>query len=239
MTQVFPTVIFWLMVFLFSGELIFNLLKKERPAQSCRTLETWTSLAGLLFIAFTVRRPPLFGSFEAGCYIIFTLILLAKVSREPVFLMNSIVVLFILGIQIGTPMVINDDYYMYDNIWVILFFNLRLLSAAFFVHVMVLYLSCLFRRSEESVPSLLKYARNPLLFGAVIYLSSEWSGSLWCLNWFGDAWRWSDGFLKASMLFLMVMTVSHLPQVLGRNKLLRTILGSLPGSFALWMIFFH
>ena len=239
MTQVFPTAIFWVMCFLFSGELIFNLLKKEVVAQGFRALGTWTSLAGLLFIAFSARRPPLFGSFEAGCYIIFTLLLLAKVSREPVFLTNSIVILFILAIQFGTPMAINDDYYMYDNIWVVLFFNLRLLSAAFFVHVMVLYLSCLLKRSDESVPPLLKSARYSLLIGAVIYLSSEWSGSFWCLNWFGDAWQWSHGFFKASMLFLMVMTVCHLPQVVGNNKLIRTILGSLPGSFALWMIFYH
>lgn len=242
MIQDFPTLVFWVMFLQFSGELLFLCLKKDRIAKGVRTLGIWTCLAGVLFIVFSTKRPPLFGLFEACLYIVFVVLLLASACRKKVFLINSIVVLLILLLQFGKPIALNEDYYMYDNIWVMLFFNLRLLSAAFFVHVMVLHVSCFFERSDDRSderPFLLKHARYQTLVGAVIYLCSEWSGSLWCLNWFGDSWQWSTGFFKASLLFLLVMVVCHLPPALGKNRLLRTILGSLPGTFALWMIFYH
>ncbi|MCD4677571.1 MAG: hypothetical protein K8S18_16490 [Desulfobacula sp.] len=238
MIQVFPPAVFTVTFLLFSVELIFILLKKERMANGFGALGILTCLAGVLFIVYTTRRPPLFGPFEAGLYIVFILALLGKAYQKKVFLINSIAVLFVLAHQFGEPFVVNDDYFMYDNIWVILFFNLRLLSAAFFVHAMVLHLSNFFQRSDENA-FLLKYARYHTLFGVFIYLCSEWSGSLWCLNWFGDSWRWSSGFFKASILFLLVMAACHLPQILGKNKLLKTLLGSFPGFFALWMIFYH
>jgi hypothetical protein len=235
MTPNFPTIIFWTMFLVFLGELIFLLLKKERMAKWAWTLGTLTCLAGVLFIVFTTKRLPLFGPFEACFYIVLVMALLARPYGANISLINSIVILAILALQIKNPMAVNSDYYMYDNVWVMLFFNLRLLSAGFFVHAAVLYLSHLFEGSDE----LLKYARYQTLIGAVIYLCSEWSGSLWCLNWLGDSWRWSNGFFKASLLFLLVMLICHLPPFQGKNRFLRPLLGTLPGIFALWMIFYH
>lgn len=225
------------MYVLFSLELLFILFQKEKIAVYFNTLGLLISFSGLLFIVFETKRPPLFGSFEAGVYIVFILSLLAKVCPKKIFLVNSIAVLSVLSLQFG-QYAVNDDYYMYDNLWVILFFNLRLLSAAFFVHAMVLHLTCLFKGSDNN-SSLLRYARYHSLIAVFIYLCSEWSGSFWCLNWFGDSWRWSNGFLKASILFLLVMAGAHLPVNLGRNRLVKAVLGSLPGCFILWMIFYH
>jgi hypothetical protein len=77
--------------------------------------------------------------------------------------------------------------------------------------------------------------------GTCIYLSGEWSGSLWCLNWLGDSWQWSRGFFRASLLFLLVMAACHLPApkkgVL--NPVFKGISGALPGIFGLYMIFFY
>lgn len=235
MAQDFPTIVFWTMFLVFLGELIFLILKKNRMAKGTRTLGTLTCLAGVLFIIVTTKRPPLFGPFEASFYIVLVMVLLARPYGKNISLINSIVVLMILVFQIKKTMAVNVDYYMYDNVWVVLFFNLRLLSAGFFVHAAVLYLSHLFEESDD----VLKYARYQTLIGTIIYLCSEWSGSLWCLNWLGDSWRWSNGFFKASLLFLLVMLICHLPPLLGKNRFLRTLLGSLPGIFALWMIFHH
>lgn len=247
MIRIFPTLIFWITFLLFSGELMFVLLKKEKMAKGFRIAGIWSCLTGVLFIVFSARRLPLFGPFEAGFYIVFILTFLANTYREKTRflpgralfpLVCPIVVLLVLALQLRTPLAINDDYYMYDNLWVILFFNLRLVSAAFFVHVMVLHLSCFFERLDDT-SMLLKTARYQTLIGVFIYLCSEWSGSFWCLNWFGDSWQWSSGFLKSSLLFLLVMAGFHLPVLLGRNPWIKVILGFLPGTFALWMIFYH
>lgn len=239
MTQGFPMVVYSVMFLLFSFELIFILFKKSRIANGFNILGTLACLTGLLYIFFITKRPPLFGAFEASFYIVFILAMLAKAYHgKNISLITLIIILLILALQIGKPIVLKDDYFMYDNIWVMLFFNLRLLSAAFFVHVMILYIAYFFESADKN-DFLSRYARFYLLIGTFIYLISEWSGSLWCLNWFGESWLWSPGFLKASMLFLLIMLGCHMPQLLGKNKLLKTILGSFPGCFALWMIFYH
>ncbi len=269
MVENIPGIIVQAMFLIFLIELVCRLAKKYRTAGVARILGIGVCLFGVLYIVFTAKRPPLFGPFEAGSYIILILLLLSAGNRRNTFfLINASVILGILVLQFAHPLGMNEDYYMYNNIWVILFFNLRLTAAGLFVHAAVLYLTYFFdppdqpksghpclgetgttqiRTSEAGTTnigptdngSLLKKARVRTLTGAAVYLCSEWSGSLWCLNWFGDSWQWSNGFFKASLLFLLVMLTCHLPPVPGRKRLFRTILGSCPGIFALWMIFFH
>jgi hypothetical protein len=247
MIQIFPSIVFGSTFLFFFGELILVLLKKKTMANGFRIAGIVSCLTGVAFIIFSARRLPLFGPFEAGSYIAFILALLTtvfapKISGRPgnmaYLMIRPLAVVLVMALQFGHPLAINDDYYMYDNLWVILFFNLRLVSAAFFVHVMVLHLACLFERQDDSAV-LLKTARYQALTGVFIYLCSEWSGSFWCLNWFGDSWQWSSGFFKSSLLFLLVMALFHLPVSVGRHRWIKVTLGSLPGTFALWMIFFH
>jgi hypothetical protein len=259
MVENIPGIIVQAMFLIFLIELVCRLAKKPGTAVVVRTLGIGICIFSVLFIVFTAKRPPLFGPFEAGSYIILILLLLSAGNRRNTFfLINASVILGILALQFAHPLGMNEDYYMYNNIWVILFFNLRLTAAGFFVHGAVLHLSYFFESPDQAKTSeagtseagatktipadtgaVLKQARVRTLTGAVVYLCSEWSGSLWCLNWFGDSWQWSNGFFKASLLFLLVMLTCHLPPVPGRKRLFRTILGSCPGIFALWMIFFH
>ncbi|MCD4718615.1 MAG: hypothetical protein K8S13_01980 [Desulfobacula sp.] len=243
MTADFPTIVYYLVTGIVILELLGAGLKKTSMAHLFLILRTCTCLVGIVYIAFFVGRPPLFGPFEAMVYIIFIMGILALAfgknhgRKNYFFGFNSLVVLLILLSQTGESMALNDDYYMYTNIWVILFFNLRLLSAAFLAHGAAIYICIVFLKKEEDI--LAAGARNILLAGTCVYLASEWAGSLWCLNWFGDSWRWSHGFFKASILFLLVMAVCHLPAVIARNRIGRGIIGTLPGIFILWMIFFH
>jgi hypothetical protein len=254
-----PGLIVQAMFLVFLIELVCRFVKKPGAAGYLKALGIGICTFSVLVIVFTAKRPPLFGPFEAGSYIILILLLLSAGNKTDTFsLINAVVILVILALQFAHPLGMNEDYYMYGNVWVVLFFNLRLTAAGLFVHGAVLHLSHFFEpagqtktseagtgesRAAQTSPSdtgaVLKQARVRTLTGAVVYLCSEWSGSLWCLNWFGDSWQWSNGFFKASLLFLLVMLTCHLPPVPGRNRLLRTILGSCPGVFALWMIFFH
>lgn len=247
MIQIFPMTLFKIMLLLFACEAVFILFKKARIADGFNILGILACLTGLIYIIFITRRPPLFGPFETSLYIIFVLNVLQKVYRQKTFsllwktrylLITSIIILLILILQLGKPIVISENFFMYDNIWVILFFNLRLLSVAFFAHAMILYLTCFSEGREES-DIITRSARVNLLVGTFIYLISEWSGSLWCLSWFGECWRWSHGFFKSTMLFLLVMLVCHMPQLSGKKKLLKITFGILPGCFALGMIIYH
>ncbi len=246
MTANFPTLIYLVVTGMVLVELLGVIMKQERIYFWFLTLRIWTCLAGILFIAFCVHRPPLFGPFEASIYIVFIMGILARIfqqtrGRQPGFsLFSSLGVLIILLSQIGKPMGLNEDYFMYGNLWVILFFNFRLLAAAFLAQGASQYLGHLFAPGGQEKTDLLSLAgRNTLLAGAALYLVSEWAGSMWCLNWFGDSWQWSQNFFKASILFLLIMTTCHLPPGLSRNKVARGVSGTLPGIFILWMIFYH
>ena len=239
----FPTIIFRVVIGMVILELFTAGLKQDRIYSLFLHLRIWTCLAGILFIFFSVGRPPLFGPFEASVYIVGVMGILARIFQKnagslPWFsLVNSLGALIILFIQWGKPMGLNDDYFMYGNLWVNLFFNFRLLTAAFLVHGASQYFAHLLEKKEADV--LAMGGRNTLLAGACLYLVSEWAGSLWCLNWFGDSWQWNRGFFKASLLFLLIMAVCHLSPGLARNKIARGIAGTLPGVFIVWMIFYY
>ena len=82
-------------------------------------------------------------------------------------------------------------------------------------------------------------ARTMILTGLVLFLCSEWAGSWWCLNWFGDSWRWSRNFFKAAMVFMVVMLSCHLPPWVARHPRIKAVTGTLPALFLLWIIFHH
>lgn len=239
----FPTLIYRVITGLAILELFTAGIKQNRIYGLFLHLRIGTCLAGILFICFSVGRPPLFGPFEASIYMVGVMGILALVFQKNAgplsgfALFNSLGTLMILFIQWDKPMGLNDDYFMYGNLWVNIFFNFRLLTAAFLVHGASQYLAHLLGKQDTETLSM--GGRNTLLAGACLYLVSEWAGSLWCLNWFGDSWQWSRGFFKASILFLLIMAVCHLPPGLTRNKIARGITGTLPGIFILWMIFYH
>jgi len=241
LTSDFPTIIYLLA----TGTALFELLaagmKKQRIYTLFVNLRILTCLAGIIFIGSAVGRPPLFGPFEAAVYIVFVMGILARVFQKnqgykPGFaLLNSLTVLIILLMQMNRSMLLNEDYFMYGNFWVNLFFNFRLLAAAFLAHGASQFLG----HMVEKTDTLSIAGRNTLLAGACLYLISEWAGSMWCLNWFGDSWQWSRGFFKASILFLLIMAVCHMPPGLTKNRTIRGVSGILPGIFILWMIFYH
>lgn len=239
----FPTLIYQVVTGLVILELLAAGLKQDRIYGLFLHLRIWACLAGILFIGFSMERPPLFGPFEASIYMVGVMGILARVFQKNTgpltgfVLVNSLGALIILFLQWGKPMGLNDDYFMYGNLWVNIFFNFRLLTGAFLVHGASQYLAHLLGRKDAELLSM--GGRNTLLAGAGLYLVSEWAGSLWCLNWFGDAWQWSRGFFKASLLFLLIMAVCHLSPGLSRNRIARGIAGALPGVFIVWMIFYY
>jgi len=239
----FPTIVYLVITGLVMVELPAVGFKTNKIYSLFVSLRLLTCFTGIVFIGFSVGRPPMFGPFESTVYILFIMGILSLVFQKNwgyqrrFALFSSLGVLIILLLQWSKPMALNGDYFMYTNLWVTLFFNFRLLAAAFLAHGACQYLGTLFGEKKEVVLS--SGGRNTLLTGACLYLAGEWAGSLWCLNWFGDSWQWSRGFFKASILFLLIMVACHLPPGITRNKVIRGVSGTLPGIFILWMIFYH
>lgn len=197
-------------------------------------------LSGILFVWVSAARPPLFGAFEALVLVLFVMgslsLLFGRHFHRPglFYIFHSLTALLLVGMHWNQPMALNQDYYMYGNVMVIAFFTLRLTAAGILAHAAVQYIYSGVEREASW-----QGGRNTLLMGTCVYLASEWTGSLWALNWLGDSWQWSHGFFKAAILFLLVMTACHLPARFLNSRGFRTLSGMLPGTFLLWMIFYH
>lgn len=250
MTLEFPSIIYAGMLVFFSLAFVFHLSGQTKPAGMLFIPGFIVSCAGVAGMVVNESRLPLFGPFESVLSLVFYLGLFTLLNRNPCIPARTLAaidraamaaILILLAIQAANPMELNSDFYMYDNLWVNLFFLLRLAATALFIYAGLVLCTSAWVKRLRPLPSDMSghLGRNFLLSGIAAFLCAEWSGSFWCLNWLGDTWQWSRGFFRGSAVFLLVMLACHLPPYLARSNWARALFGSLPGLFCLWMIFFR
>ncbi len=241
---------FSVFIVFFLASLLF-FLKKENLSRLAGYIGCFLCGTGIMFMMILEKRPPLFSPFECTIYIVFILsflvllpkhALLSNLSKDNIPGLTYIVILLILSLQIISPITFDKDFYMYDVFKVLIFFNFRLIAAALFIYSAIIVNSCFLSKStmdNHEKKILLKNGNNFLLTGIAVYLISELSGSMWCLSWFGDTWMWNKGFFKASIVFLLVMAVFHLPNSHSKSYITKAALSSAPAIFTLWMVLFY
>lgn len=243
----FAPLIYRVILIMAVSQALASFIDKPRLHNLILKLKTLACAVAIALVWGAAGRLPLFGPFEAMVLILFVTGVLAQVftrkSLSDILFsrINSLVTLGILALIWFQPMTLNPNYYMYENIWVFLFFFLRLVAVAVLVHGTVQFL-CLAWSGEnkDGIDGFyFQGGRNTLLIGICTYLTSEWAGSLWCLNWLGDSWQWSQGFFKASLVFLLVMMACHLPGQMVKRPVVKGVIGSIPGIFGIYMVFFH
>ncbi|OQY01878.1 MAG: hypothetical protein B6I26_02625 [Desulfobacteraceae bacterium 4572_130] len=274
--------IYLIITFLFLLGFIFNFFKKFLLARIVMSMGSILCFLCIILLIIIEKRIPLFGSFESTVYIIFLVSIIEIISKnfiETAFYKNRISLIMciaffiILLLQKNSPKIFNNDFFMYGNLWVNIFFNLRLVGAAFFIYAAIIANAVMWTNlninlsdiNQSNINSLsinsnmpsqnncnsnninikfiknnaIHMARNFLLIGVAIYLVSEWAGSLWCLNWLGDSWRWTKDFFKASIVFLFVMLCFHIPVSFKYSSKIKLPAMSFPAMFIIWMILFH
>jgi len=251
-----PFIVYSAMVVFFLTALVLGLLKQVRWGKFVGFLGSAACGAGVTWLMFSEQRLPLFGALESVMYVSFVLTLLANftlprveaVCKQRLTLVTHGVICLLLAVQATRPMAFNADFFMYDNLWVNLFFNLRLNAAGVLIWAAILFIvGVWFCEAKDAKKTsgratsdrLIHQGRNFLLAGIVVYLMSEWSGSLWCLNWLGETWQWSRGFLKAAIIFLLAMIASHLPISMGGLPRAKALFGICPGIYIFFMLFQH
>lgn len=199
-----------------------------------------------ILIVFSEHRLPIFGDFESVTTIGLVLGFLHLLnfycstpadrrfydSHAKWITVSILLLLTYLAFFPKTP---NPDFYMYDDIRVIVFFHFRILASGVFIYSALILCAAL----HHGFPDYIRTGRNFLLTGAAIFLISEFSGSLWCLDWYGDSWHWSKGFLKAACLFLVAMLACHIPPNWNLSNRVRAVIGSIPAAGSLWLLFLH
>ena len=201
------------------------LMKKQTASLIFGSIGTLASFAAVILIIVKAGRPPIFGQFEIVMAMVCIMSGLGLVndrslkksegvSNEPEISPwvwgANVFLLFYLAFY---PKTLDQDYYMYDDFWVVSFFFFRIAASAVFLFAALIFAKTAFHQfAETRTAALLHKGRNYLLVGSTVFLFSEFSGSLWCLHWYGDSWHWSRGFFKASIVFLCrAMFACHIP----------------------------
>jgi hypothetical protein len=237
----------------FSLAWVLFFLKKTSLSKFAGYLGCFLCGTGILFMIILEKRPPLFGPFESTIYIVFILSFLFLLPKHALLsdlpkdnipgLTYSIILLMLLLQTIRiSPLTFDKDFYMYDVLKVLVFFNFRIIATALFIYAAIIINSYFLgktRMKNHEKEMLLKNGSNFLLAGIAVYLISELAGSMWCLSWFGDTWMWNKAFFKASIVFLLVMAVFHLPNSHSKSFKTKAVLSSFPAVFTLWMVLFY
>ncbi|MBU4054728.1 MAG: hypothetical protein KKA41_10210 [Proteobacteria bacterium] len=222
-------------------------MQMRRPSLWFGCFFTALSLITLALIIFDTHRLPIFGHFEIITQIIFLVGLSGLQGQRifqqlhpglisPVMTGSWMLSLLLLILLYFFPKTVNPDFYMYGHASVQVFFNFRICAGSFFL---IGALNICVSPLKNAPIHALYTARNFLLIGAICFLISECAGSFWCLNWYGDSWHWSKGFLKASCVFMGLMLAFHVPGNWKWPKALHMFMGCLPGLGILWLLFMH
>jgi hypothetical protein len=172
-----------------------------------------------------VGRLPVYGQIEANLHIALVLALcMAFVGRRPDIAAippwGRLVVAALLGRALIGHDGMNPDYFLYQFWSVQLFFFLRLSAGGVIVLAFILYVRSWVRTPESDLnneAARLRAANHFLIAGAILFLGSEFSGTLWCAMGYGDTWHWTPNFLKSAVLFLLLMLPLHAPRWFKKN----------------------
>jgi hypothetical protein len=202
-------------MFFYGGAVLLSLFQERLLGMIAYLIALLSHAFNIVLIICIANRLPLYGPFESIMYISFLASVfgiryyfernkfkLAQLTTISIFLLMSLLIFY--------PVKLNYDYFMYDNIWVILFFQLRLMAMSCFLYALIYYIAALRLTNSEQI-QLCQYGRLLLLLGSGLFLGGEFAGTIWCFNGWADVWRWSKGFYRSASIFLLIMLVFHLP----------------------------
>ncbi len=201
--------------------------------------------ACILLIVFAAKRLPLYGMFEsittilwsAGlCFYIYGGVRKASASE---FFLCCAVMLLISGLVLTGQAGLSSDFFMYQVPWVQSFFFSARIAAGIILFAGIRYSAALKDSFDSRSPgSCPKNQDFLLLAGAVFFLCSEFSGSIWCLKGWGDSWRWSSNFFQSAAIFFLLMLNLHIPLSLSARPRIVNALGAF-SSYAAVFLFLY
>ena len=209
---------YFLLFFTFGLVLCFRLLGWPRPER----VFAWGAMVGNALLVGSLwvlsGHVPVFNIFESFLLTVLMLVVLTLVFTEQgperlcirTWIWAEVILLF--GILLFYPKNHAQERFYDKDLYVVLFHVGRAAALAVMLSASGFYAEFLrtFRRSA-SQDDLLHMGRNFLVLGTILFLISEYAGILWCLNGWGDFWRWNYGFLSSAFIMLYLMLVFHLP----------------------------
>lgn len=222
-------------LFLLSINVFLSILKKERINRLVGFVTLLSAALSIFFVYYESGHLPMSGTFEKMQNIVFVIVLLGLIyefvnkTRKINFSEFWIIALVFQSIVFLDDLKADPMYYMYDNIFVALFFQLRLISMAVLAFSLSMYLTSFRLQSgSEEKAFVMHHAANFTLLGAIIFIAGEFSGSMWAQLAYGDSWRWSKNFFTSGAMFLLALLVSHIPKLWKKNKNIEILFSIVP-----------
>jgi hypothetical protein len=182
----------------------------------------WTALTGngvlLGVIWISSGHLPVFNLFESFLFATFIMGVLALIFTDEAvsplctrtWIWAEVILLF--GILLFYPKTHAPERFYDRDLYIVLFHVGRAAALAAMLLASGFYAEFLRTSRKSSLPEdTLHMGRNFLVLGTILFLISEYAGILWCLNGWGDFWRWNYGFLSSTFIMLYLMLVFHLP----------------------------
>jgi hypothetical protein len=193
--------------------------------------------AALLLIYKQSGHVPVYNIFESFLFITFILGCLSLFhlnAGNRIRLWILIEILILLGISLFYPHEAAPSNYNYEFLYVILFYTFRYLSLALMLYASAYYVEFIFKREKnERTRALSQQGRNFLLLSAILFLSSEYVGIIWCQMGWGDFWMWGVTFFQSTFIVLYLMLAFHIPGKGKYSEDIKAVFGGLTGLVVL------
>ncbi|MDD2220043.1 MAG: hypothetical protein WCR47_04180 [Desulfoplanes sp.] len=200
-----------------------------------------TALCGILvaMLIWSMQRLPLFGAYEALIYTTFLIGLLEAFlgkngtsSPRQTLITGVVTTLILLPLVFRSDLFPRPNFFIYSSPLVTCFFFCRLTALGIFGYAGISYITA----TVGNDPSAIRHGaeirgRNFLLLGSVVFLISEFAGSMWCYAGWGDSWRWSGNFFRSTMFFLLIMLGLHIPSKWKHARAYSTLIGGFTCMF--------
>jgi len=240
-----PLIVAYATVFLCYFLALILCFLNMKTAENCvASIALAANGAVIIFIVKLSGHFPVFKLFESFMLLTFILGTLGLLFSKPegslpnIRMWVWIEVLFILSVTLlysnkPSPLKYNSSY-----IFMVLFQGLRIISCAVMLFSSTHFIQ--FRIQEKiqspSAKYHMKQGRKFLLLSTIIFLCSEYFGSIWSLNGWGDFWRWNEGFYQSTLIVIYLMLVFHMPGKGRQSEKTKALLGGICGFFALALI---
>ncbi|MDD3859754.1 MAG: hypothetical protein PHW83_06105 [Bacteroidales bacterium] len=235
MTEKISLSLFCCTLFLLTVNVLLAVLKKRKINLIFGCVTVLSAFVAVVNIYVQSGHLPMSGTFEKMQNMVFIIVLLGMIY-EFVNRKRSInapelwiIALIFQALAFFDEMKIDPMFYMYDNVFVSMFFQLRLISMAVLVFSVSMYLTS-FKLEKGSYEKsfMMHHAANFTLLGAILFIAGEFSGSMWAQLAYGDSWRWSKNFFTSGAMFLLALLGSHLAPSWIKNKNFQILFSIIP-----------
>ncbi len=232
---------YWATFLFYALACLFNVVRKQELEDLSVLMGLIVNIVSLILIVVWSRQAPAFQTFESlmlSASILAALgILYSKQEEQPldVRFWVWLEVLLLLGIAAFYDKTPSPFVYDHNYLYILLFHVIRIAVVSLTLFASALYIQSRFDiRKGNSISSQRAHqGRNFLILGALLFLTAEYIGILWCLRGWGDFWMWGAGFFQSTLIVVFFMIAVHVPGSNYRSGNWRPRLGILSGFLVL------